>query len=73
MTLVWGLTYVAEAIVRIVLAYTLSASTMVVLSPIMIYSVLGALGVWTTLYGKRSQAEGERRAAEAAAQAAAAP
>ncbi|MCX4962614.1 VC0807 family protein [Streptomyces virginiae] len=67
MTLVWGLAYVAEACVRVVLAYTLPTKTMVVLSPIMIYAVLGALGVWTAMYGKRSQAEGERRAAEAAA------
>ncbi|MFF4387003.1 VC0807 family protein [Streptomyces sp. NPDC001552] len=72
MTLVWGLTYVAEAIVRIALAYTLSASTMVMLSPIMIYGVMAVLGVWTALYAKRSQAEGERRRAEAAAQAVAA-
>ncbi|ARE76592.1 hypothetical protein B6R96_23770 [Streptomyces sp. Sge12] len=76
MTLVWGVVYVAEAIVRVVLAYTLPTKTMVVVSPIMIYAVLGALGVWTAMYGKRSQAEGERRAAEAAAEgaeAAAAP
>ncbi|MEU7602795.1 VC0807 family protein [Streptomyces sp. NPDC041003] len=67
MTLVWGVAYVIEAGVRIALAYTLSTKTMVTLSPVMIYGVLGALGVWTALYGKRSQAEGERRAAEAAA------
>ncbi|MGW6854217.1 VC0807 family protein, partial [Streptomyces virginiae] len=72
MTLVWGVAYVAEAIVRVALASTLPTKTMVVVSPIMIYAVLGALGVWTAMYGKRSQAEGERRAAEAAAPAAAA-
>ncbi|WP_328395366.1 hypothetical protein OHS70_08670 [Streptomyces sp. NBC_00390] len=38
----------------------------------MIYGVLGLLGVWTALYGKRSQAEGERREAEAIAAGAAA-
>ncbi|MEV7525470.1 VC0807 family protein [Streptomyces sp. NPDC091371] len=67
MTLVWGVAYVIEALVRVALAYALDTKTMVVVSPIMIYGVLGALGVWTALYGKRSQAEGERRAAEAAA------
>ncbi|MFI1451989.1 VC0807 family protein [Streptomyces virginiae] len=72
MTLVWGVAYVAEAIVRVILASTLPTKTMVVVSPIMIYAVLGALGVWTAMYGKRSQAEGERRAAEAAAAEAAA-
>ncbi|MFJ3827925.1 VC0807 family protein [Streptomyces sp. NPDC090046] len=72
MTLVWGVAYVTEAVVRVVLAFTLSTRTMVVVSPVMIYGVLAALGVWTAMYGKRSRAEGERRAAEAAAQAEAA-
>ncbi|MGZ9930868.1 VC0807 family protein [Streptomyces sp. NC-S4] len=72
MTLVWGLAYVTEALVRVFLAYTLDTKTMVAVSPIMIYGVLGALGVWTAMYGKRSKAEGERRAAEAAAREAAA-
>ncbi|MFD6972263.1 VC0807 family protein [Streptomyces sp. NPDC059979] len=67
MTLVWGVAYVVEALVRIVLAYNLDTKTMVTVSPFMIYGVLAALGVWTARYGKRSQAEGERRAAEAAA------
>ncbi|OKK19467.1 hypothetical protein AMK16_15300 [Streptomyces sp. CB00455] len=67
MTLVWGVAYIAESLVRIALAYTLDTRTMVTLSPFMIYGVLGALAVWTARYGKRSQAQGERRAAEAAA------
>ncbi|MGW1767657.1 VC0807 family protein [Streptomyces sp. NPDC002073] len=67
MTTVWGVAYVVEAAVRVVLAYTLDTKTMVTLSPVMIYGVLGALAVWTTLYGKRSKAEGEARAAAAAA------
>ncbi|WP_411105412.1 VC0807 family protein [Streptomyces sp. cmx-4-9] len=66
-TLVWGLAYVAESLVRIVLAYSLDTGTMVALSPFMIYGVLAALAVWTARYAKRSQAEGERRAAAAAA------
>ncbi|MEJ8644448.1 VC0807 family protein [Streptomyces sp. MS1.HAVA.3] len=62
-----GVAYVIEALARIALAYTLDTKTMVTLSPIMLYGVLGALGLWTAMYGKRSQAEGERRAAEAKA------
>ncbi|MFJ6798791.1 VC0807 family protein [Streptomyces sp. NPDC091268] len=73
MTLVWGVAYVLEALVRIALAYSLDTKTMVTLSPVMIYGVLGALGVWTALYGKRSQAEGGRRAAAAAEATAATP
>ncbi|MDV9188174.1 VC0807 family protein [Streptomyces sp. SR27] len=71
MTLVWGVAYVAEALVRIGLAYTLSTATMVTLSPLMIYGVLGVLGVWTAWFGKRRAAEGARRQAEDQAAAAA--
>ncbi|MFI6145599.1 VC0807 family protein [Streptomyces sp. NPDC051109] len=69
MTTVWGVAYLAEAAVRVVLAYVLPTDTMVAVSPIMIYGVLGLLAAWTTFYGKRSKAEGERRAAVAAAEA----
>ncbi|WP_282695145.1 VC0807 family protein [Streptomyces sp. CC208A] len=72
MTLVWGVAYVAEAAVRIALAYALPTDTMVVVSPVMLYAVLGALGVWTAWFGKRRAAEGARRQAEAEAAAAAA-
>jgi hypothetical protein len=67
MTAVWGVAYCVEAGVRIALAYTLSTDTMVVLSPVLIYSVLGLLAVWTTLYGKRARRRGEALAAAAAA------
>ncbi|NXY96771.1 hypothetical protein HYE82_20760 [Streptomyces sp. BR123] len=69
MTTVWGVAYLLEAGVRVVLAYVLSTDTMVTLSPVMVYGVLGALALWTAYYGKRSKAEGERRAAAAEAEA----
>ncbi|MFD2120304.1 VC0807 family protein [Streptomyces cirratus] len=72
MTTVWGVAYLVEAGVRVALTYILDTDTMVTVSPVMIYTVLGLLAVWTARYGKRSQAEGERRAAEAAAAAQAA-
>ncbi|HEY9369965.1 VC0807 family protein, partial [Streptomyces sp.] len=71
MTAVWGVAYCVEAVVRIALAYALSTDTMVVLSPILIYGVLGALALWTALYAKSAQRKGEARAAAAAAAAAA--
>ncbi|MET9605434.1 VC0807 family protein [Streptomyces sp. NPDC006512] len=67
MTLVWGVAYVVESLIRVVLAYLVDTKTMVTVSPVMVYGVLAGLGFWTAWYGKRSQAEGERRAAEAAA------
>ncbi|MFI1336406.1 VC0807 family protein [Streptomyces sp. NPDC020845] len=71
MTAVWGVAYLLEAGVRVALAYTLSTDTMVVVSPVLIYSVLGALALWTGWYAKRSQRKGEERAAAAEAAAAA--
>ncbi|MEW2433477.1 VC0807 family protein [Streptomyces caniferus] len=67
MTAVWGVSYCLEAVARIALAYTLSTDTMVVLSPVLTYVVLGLLAVWTAMYGKRSRRKGEERAAAAAA------
>ncbi|MET9934554.1 MULTISPECIES: VC0807 family protein [unclassified Streptomyces] len=71
-TLVWGVGYLVEALVRIVLAYTLSTSVMVVLSPVLIYATLGALALWTAWFSRRRAAEGARRQAAAEAAAAAA-
>ncbi|MGW9041816.1 VC0807 family protein [Streptomyces lydicus] len=68
MTTVWGVAYCLEAAARVGLAYTLSTGTMVILSPFLIYGVLGALVVWTTMYGKRARRRGEERAAAAAVQ-----
>lgn len=67
MTTVWGVAYCLEAAARIALSYTLNTDTMVSLSPVMIYGVLGALVLWTTLYGKRARRRGEERTAAAAA------
>ncbi|MFF7755239.1 VC0807 family protein [Streptomyces sp. NPDC007971] len=67
MTAVWGIAYCLEAVVRIALSYLLSTGTMVALSPVLIYGVLGALALWTALYGKRARRRGEERAAMAAA------
>ncbi|WP_435845308.1 VC0807 family protein [Streptomyces hygroscopicus] len=70
MTAVWGVGYCLESGVRVALAFTLRTDTMVVLSPVLIYGVLGALGLWTAWYGKHSRRKGEERAAAAAAAAA---
>ncbi|MEV0979256.1 VC0807 family protein [Streptomyces sp. NPDC049915] len=63
MTTVWGVAYCLEAGVRIALACTLSTDTMVTLSPVLIYGVLGALALWTAAYGKRARRKGEQHAA----------
>ncbi|RST03435.1 hypothetical protein EF910_20385 [Streptomyces sp. WAC07149] len=67
MTLVWGVVYIIEALVRVALSYVLDTSTMVTLSPFLIYGTLGGLALWTVRFVKRTKAEGEKRAAAAAA------
>ncbi|MGW6708164.1 VC0807 family protein [Streptomyces sp. NPDC054956] len=67
MTTVWGVAYLIEATLRVVLAFLLDTDTMVVVSPFLIYGFLGSLIFWTIRYSKRAQAEGEARAAAALA------
>ncbi|MEV7724114.1 VC0807 family protein [Streptomyces sp. NPDC087917] len=69
MSTVWGVAYLIEATLRVVLAFVLPTATMVTLSPFLIYGFLGGLIVWTVRYSKRTQAEGEARAAAALAEA----
>ncbi|MFJ9823557.1 VC0807 family protein [Streptomyces sp. NPDC101160] len=73
MTVVWGVAYLVEATLRIVLSYALSVDAMVTVNPVLTYGTLGLLILWTIRTGQRSRAEGEARrvAAEAAAAAAA--
>jgi hypothetical protein len=54
LTLVWGGSFLAEAVVRILLGYTLPVSTMVVISSILPYVVLGLLIFGTVTYGRRA-------------------
>ncbi|WP_214408390.1 VC0807 family protein [Sphaerisporangium fuscum] len=60
LTLVWGLAYLAEAIVRVVLSYQLPTSTMVVVSTVLPIAVTAALVTWTIMYARRSRAAAAR-------------
>ena len=46
-TFVWGITYVVEALVRVVLAFTLKPGTVVAISPMMGFGMLIVLIFWT--------------------------
>ncbi|MFE2286990.1 VC0807 family protein [Streptomyces sp. NPDC059443] len=72
MTTVWGVAYLVEAALRVVLVYVLSVDTMVVVSPVLIYGFLVSLIFWTLRFSRRTQAEGQARAAALAASNAAA-
>jgi hypothetical protein len=69
-TVVWGVTYLAEAAARIVVVETTSTGTALAVSKVMPYAVGGVLAAWMFLYGRHARRQGERIAA-AAAQAAA--
>ncbi len=56
MTAVWGVALLVEAAIRVVLAYTLPASTVVGLSATVPLVVVGLLMLWTFAYGGRSRA-----------------
>ncbi|MET7401920.1 VC0807 family protein [Dactylosporangium sp. NPDC005572] len=66
LTVVWGVTFLAEAALRIELTEVLSIDTMVVINAVLPYAVTAALVTWTILYSRQA-----RRRAPAAAVAAA--
>ncbi|WP_243653950.1 VC0807 family protein [Pseudonocardia endophytica] len=58
-TTVWGVVFLAEAVVRGILTYTLSVDTMVVVNNVAPLVIVALLVVWTALYAKRQQRIGE--------------
>jgi intracellular septation protein A len=69
-TVFWGLGYVFEAAVRVLLALRLKPGTVVIISPLMAIGTTVILALWTARY---SRAGRERRLREAAMNAAANP
>jgi hypothetical protein len=65
-TVVWGVTYLAEAAGRIVIVETTSTGTALAVSKVMPYAVGGVLAAWMFLYGRHARRQGERIAAQAA-------
>ncbi len=49
-TVVWGITYLVEALLRVGLALVLSPATLVALSPVMAFGVMLVLIAWTRRY-----------------------
>jgi len=70
-TVVWGVTYLAEAAARIIVVETTSTGTALAVSKVMPYAVGAVLAGWMFIYGRHARRQGERLAAQAAAQAAA--
>src|SRR6516164_6006607 len=72
-TVVWGITYLAEAAARIIIVETTSTTTALTVSKVMPYVVGALLAAWMIAYGRRARREGERLAAAALADAARTP
>jgi intracellular septation protein A len=67
LTVVWGVSLIAEAVLQAALTYVLPTGVMVVLSTILPYAVLGALIFWTIRFGRsRARAAADRPGATSA-------
>ncbi len=73
MTWVWGLGLLADVALSVVLVFALSIREYLIVNPILGYGTMGALSLWSFLYGQRAKRRGEARRAAAAAELAVAP
>jgi hypothetical protein len=65
MTLVWGVGLLIDVAVSVVLVFVLSIREYLVVNPILGYGTMGALSLWSFLYGQRAKRRGEARRAAA--------
>jgi len=65
-TVVWGVTYLAEAAARVVIVENTSTGTALAISKVMPYAVTGLLVGWMILSGRRARRQGERLATQQA-------
>jgi hypothetical protein len=68
MTWVWGLGLLADVAISVVLVFVLSIREYLIVNPVLGYGTMGALSLWTFLYGQRARRRGEERRAAAAAE-----
>jgi intracellular septation protein A len=69
-TAVWGIGFLLEAALRVVIVYTTSTNTALAVSKVMPYIWAGVFMAWTVGYGKYQGRKGQRMMAAAAAAAA---
>jgi intracellular septation protein A len=58
MTAIWGVTFVADALIRVVLVFILSTSIFLVVSQVLFYAMFAATLFITIAYGRRAQRRG---------------
>ncbi|HEU5227384.1 MAG TPA: VC0807 family protein [Ktedonobacteraceae bacterium] len=61
LTLVWGLTYLGEFILRVILVYNMSIAQFLAISPFIFYGITFAVIAFTIAYGRRARRQGEER------------
>jgi hypothetical protein len=65
MTLVWGFGLLADAAVSLALVFTVSIKAYLIVNPIIGYTTMGLLALWTFWFAKKRRREGNaRRAAQ---------
>jgi hypothetical protein len=62
-TVVWGVAFLIEAALRVVIVYNTSTGTALALSKITPFLFVGIMVAWTVAYGKHHKKKGERMAA----------
>lgn len=58
-TVVWGLSLIGEAVIRIVLVVNLTIAQFLLVSPFVLYGILGGMMAWTMWYGRQMRRQGE--------------
>ncbi|HEY7959023.1 MAG TPA: VC0807 family protein [Sphingomicrobium sp.] len=61
MTLVWGFGLLADVAISVMLVFELSIREYLIVNPILGYGTMGALSLWSLLYGRRAKRRGEAR------------
>lgn len=62
-TAIWGMAFVADALIRIGLVFVLSTSTFLVVSQVILYGMFALTLYGTMRYGRRKQHEAAQRQA----------
>jgi hypothetical protein len=65
MTLVWGFGLLADATLAVVLVFELSIREYLIVNPVLGYGTMGALSLWSFVYGRRAKRRGEARRLQA--------
>lgn len=61
-TIVWGIAWISEFVLRVILVFTLSIPQFLIVSPIIFNAITVALIIWTMTYSVRAGRRGRERA-----------